>query len=165
MGALRFLKVLMIVMIVLVVAALGVVGYYFMTARVSIAECSVNGANAADEADQFTEIKTEVSQDTFQGTIFNTDALGEAADYAFITYTVRISNQCLIPIDMIEIQVTPGTGDVLQIGDTTVHSLDARSKGDLTATILTARDSNSIRELVVTYYVWGVSFSINYRAA
>ncbi len=65
-----------------------------------------------------------------------------------------------MPIDSIEVQVEPDDRDVLQLADGKVHSLDAKAQGDITATILTAADSHSIRELVVTYYVWGVSFSI-----
>ncbi|MEA5146468.1 MAG: hypothetical protein VB041_10585 [Candidatus Limiplasma sp.] len=61
---------------------------------------------------------------------------------------------------MIEVQVVPNASDVLQIGDLSVRHLEAKSQGDVTATILTAKDSHTIRELIVTYYVWGISFSI-----
>jgi hypothetical protein len=151
----------MILMIALVVAALGVAGYYFATAKVTIAAYKAEGVPATQQAALFDQLKTQVAQNEFQGTLFAADtALGSAEQYAFITYTLRLDNQCLVPIDMVEVQVEPDAGDVLQIGDTSVHSLAARSQGDITATILTAVDSNSVRELIVTYYVWGVSFSI-----
>ena len=157
---LRILKWLMIFMIALVVLALLLVGYFYATAYVSIAAFKAEGISAAERADQFASIKAELNQNAFIGTRFSTAALGEAADYALITYTLRLSNQCLVPIDMVEVQVVPDPADIAQLGDLTVHSLDAKSQGDITATILTARDSNSIRELIVTYYVWGVSFTI-----
>jgi hypothetical protein len=161
MACLRILKVLMILMIVLVVAALGAVGYFFATAKVTVAAYKAEGVPAAQQAALFEQLKTQVAQNEFQGTLFITGrTLGNAEDYAFITYTLRLSNQCLVPIDMVEVQVVPDDGDVLQTGDTAVHSLDAKSQGDITATLLTAVNSNSIRELIVTYYVWGVSFSI-----
>lgn len=156
----RILKAAMILMIALVVLALALVGYFFATAKVSIAAYKAEGIQASARADQFEQIKAQVEAGAFEGTLFQTGALGSADQYAFITYTLRLNNQCLVPVDMVEVQVVPDPGDVLQIGDLSVRSLDAKSQGDITATILTAKDSNSIRELIVTYYVWGVSFSI-----
>lgn len=150
----------MIVMIALVVLSLALVGYFFATAKVSITHYSANGVPATEQQALFDELKTQIAQSSFQGTLFQTTGLGDAADYAFITYTLRLSNQCLVPIDMVEVQVVPDPADALQVGDLNVHSLDAKSQGDITATLLTSKNSHSIRELIVTYYVWGVSFSI-----
>jgi hypothetical protein len=157
---LRIFKSLMILLIALVVLAVLLVGYFYATAKVSITAYTAQGVAATERADLFSTIKSQMALDAFEGTLFQTGALSGAENYAFITYTVRISNQCLVPIDMVELQVVPGTTDVLQIGDLTVHSMDAKSIGDINATILTAKDSNSIRELIVTYYVWGVSFTL-----
>lgn len=156
----RVLKVIMFIMIGLVVAALGVVGYFFSSARVSIAAYGVNGSEAVQQSALFSQIKQQVEEKSFQGTLFSSSPLGDADHYAFITFTVRVSNQCLVPIDMVEVQVVPEPSDILQIGDTQVHSLEAKSLGDITATILTAKDSHAIREVIVSYYVWGVSFSL-----
>jgi len=160
-AGLRILKVVMMLMIVLVVAALGVVGYFFATAQVTITAYKAQGTPASQQEAYFNQLKQQVDQNEFQGTLFTTQTIGEAADYAFITYTLRLSNQCLVPLDMVEVQVEPGSEDVLQIGDTSVHSLEAKSMGDISATILTNVNSNSIRKLTVTYYVWGVSFAIH----
>ncbi len=151
----------MVLMIALVVLALGMVSYFYATAKVTLSAYKAEGVQATERADKFAQIKEQVEQDAFQGTLFTNAAIGDAADYAFITYTLRLDNACLVPIDSIEVQVEPDSKDVLQLGDGKVHSLDAKTQGDITATILTAADSHSIRELVVTYYVWGVSFSIH----
>ena len=156
----RILKAAMVLMIALVVLTLGLVGYFFATARVNVASYKVSGAYATDNAAQFEQLRAQVEQGTFEGTLFNSAQMGGAENYAFITYTLKLSNQCLVPVDMVEVQVVPDPADVLQVGDHTVYSLDAKTTGDVKATILTARDSHSIRELIVTYYVWGVSFSI-----
>ena len=156
----RILKSAMFLMVALVVLALLLVGYFFATARVSISAYQAEGHPATERADQFEKIKTELAQGSFIGTRFQTGELGTAEAYAFITYTLRLNNQCLVPVDMVEVQVVPDPNDVAQIGDVSVHSLDAKTQGDITATILTTRDSHSVRELIVTYYVWGVSFSI-----
>lgn len=157
---LRFLKWLMIFMIALVVLALLLVGYFYATAKVSVVSSTSQGVAADTQGDQFAQIKTDVARGAFIGTLLRTEPLGDAANYAFITYTLRVSNQCLVPIDMIELQVVPASADVLQIGNLSVRALNAKTVGDVSATILTARNTNPVREVIVTYYVWGVSFSL-----
>lgn len=149
-------------MIALVIVVVVVVGYFFFTAKVTVAGCDINGSPADRQANLFEQMKSYVALDAFPGTMFTQEPIGGAADYAFITYTLQLSNQCMVPVDMIEIQVIPETGDVLQIGDFSVHSLAAKTSGSVSATILTAKDSHSVREVLITYYVWGVSFSIRY---
>ena len=147
-------------MIALVVLALLLVGYFYATARVSITAYKAEGMAASENAALFAQTQEALAQGTFEGTVFNDAALGPMENYAWITYTLRLSNQCLVPVDMVEVQVVPDPQDVLQVGNAQVQSLDAKTIGDVKATILTAKDSHSIRELIVTYYVWGVSFSI-----
>ncbi len=160
MNALRPLKYIAIFLVILLVVALLFVGYFFLTANVSIAAFKAQGVQASQVPEQFARIKAELEDKTFQGTVFGTSPLGEAQDYALITYTLRLSNQCLVPIDMIEVQVVPEPTDIAQLGDLAVRSLGAKSQGDISATILVPKDSHTVRELVVTYYVWGVSFSL-----
>ncbi|MEA4928644.1 MAG: hypothetical protein VB104_08205 [Candidatus Limiplasma sp.] len=150
----------MFLMIALVVLALLLVGYFYATARVSITAYKAEGMAASENAALFAQTQEALAQGTFEGTVFNDAALGPMENYAWITYTLRLSNQCLVPVDMVEVQVVPDPQDVLQVGNAQVQSLDAKTIGDVKATILTAKDSHSIRELIVTYYVWGVSFSI-----
>lgn len=156
----RALKVTAILMVVLVVLALLLVGYFFLTAQVSIVAYDAKGVQASQQVQEFDKIKASVEDGTFMGTLYGKPELGNAEDYALITYTLRLSNQCLVPIDMIEVQVVPQPGDILQLGDQTVHALNPKTQGDVSATVLVPKDSHSVRELIVTYYVWGVSFSL-----
>ena len=156
----RALKYISIVMVIILVLSILLVGYFFLTASVSIVAFKAQGVQAADVPEQFEIIKASVENKTFRGTYFHNTPLEEADKYALITYTLRIGNDCLVPIDMIEVQVAPSPVDVLQLGDPVVHSISPKSQGDITATILTLKDSHSVRELLVTYYVWGVSFAI-----
>jgi hypothetical protein len=155
-----FLKYLMLFMIALVIVVVVIVGYFFFTAKVTVADCESTGRSAITQPDLFQQVKEYVALGAFPGVIFSDVGIGDAADYAFITYTLELSNQCLVPIDMIEIQIVPQDGDILQLGDFAVHSLQPKTNGSVTATILTRRDSNAVREVLITYYVWGVSFSI-----
>ncbi|MFH1513771.1 MAG: hypothetical protein ABIG45_10510 [Bacillota bacterium] len=157
-----FLKYLMLFMIALLVVVIVVVGYFFFTAKVTVAGCDIMGDAATLQPDLFRQIKQYAALDAFQGIMFSQEPIGDAADYVFITYTLQLSNQCLVPIDIIEVQVIPKEGDVLQVGEFTVHSLQPKTRGSVSATILTKKDSHSVREVLITYYVWGVSFSIRY---
>lgn len=156
----RALKYIAIFMAILLILSLLFVGYFFLTANVSIVAFKAQGVQAADVPEQFEGIKASVENETFRGTYFNNTPLGEAEKYALVTYTLRIGNDCLVPIDMIEVQVVPNPNDLLQLGDQAVYSLQPKSQGDITATILTLKESHSVRELLVSYYVWGISFTI-----
>ena len=57
---------------------------------------------------------------------------------------------------MVELQVTPMAGDILQIGSSADIKLPAGQTVDATATILTDVNMHAIREVTVTYYIWGV---------
>ena len=157
-----FLKYLMLFMIALLVVVIVVVGYFFFTAKVTVADCDITGIAASQRPELFQQVQGYVGLDALQGTMFTDEEIGNAEDYAFITYTLTLSNQCLIPVDMIEVQVVPEAGDILQIGDFNVYSLAPKTQGTITATILTQKDSHSVRDVLVTYYVWGVSFTIRY---
>jgi hypothetical protein len=157
-----FLKYLMLFMIALVIVVVVIVGYFFFTAKVTVADCEITGRAASSQPDLFQQIREYVALDAFPGVMFTQDEIGDSAEYVFITYTLQLSNQCLVPIDMIEIQVIPQDGDVLQLGDFEDHSLAAKTSGSVSVTILTSIDSHSVREVLITYYVWGVSFSISY---
>ena len=97
----------MFLMIALVVLALLVVGYFYATARVSIVAYKAEGVAATENAALFAQTQEALAQGTFEGTVFNDAALGPIENYAWITYTLRLSNQCLVPVDMVEVQVVP----------------------------------------------------------
>ena len=59
-----------------------------------------------------------------------------------------------------EIQITPGAGDILQVGETQPVDIPAHETGYVRAVLLTQKDSTSIRELTVTYYIWGLPFTV-----
>ena len=155
-----FLKYLMLFMIALVIVVGVIVGYFFLTAKVTVADYESTGTSASFEAELFSQVKQYAALDAFPGTMFTDAEIGEAADYAFITYTITLNNQCLVPIDMIEVQIIPKDSDILQIGKYDVHSIKAKSTGTVSATIMTKKDSHTVREVIITYYVWGMSFSI-----
>lgn len=156
----KALKIAAIISVAMLVVMLLMLGYLFLTAEVTV---SVVGAETlpAENAAAFAQHRHALDEETFIGTIYQKPAQWKApSDYAYVTYTVHVKNGCLVPIELIEVQVVPQPVDVAQIGNLQNATLKAKTEGDLTATILTASGGSPARELIVSYYVWGVSFQL-----
>ena len=152
----RGLKFAAIAAFSLLMVMAGLVGYLFLTAEVQVVDIQAQGI-AVDPA-ELEAIKQGIEQETFYGTLFQKPLeWKEASEYVNLTYTLRIRNNCLVPIDMIEVQVIPQSDDILQKADLKVKSLDLKSEGEVQVQILAPRDTHPIREMIVTYYLWGVS--------
>ena len=147
-------------MVALLVVAIVGVGYFYTTARVVVEATGAQAHEAQSQQPTFDDLKRRLENGTVLGTVYKNEPLGDASEYAFVSYTVRLRNDSLISADMVEIQIVPTDKDVLQMGNTAVRSLSPRSKSDISATVLTRRDSGSMREIIITYYIWGKPFSI-----
>lgn len=157
----RGLKIAAIASFSLLLVMVLLVGYLFLTAQVQVMDIQVKGTPASADAQAFEKLKQSVLDETFQGTLFQKPLEWKDADeYVYLTYTVRLRNSCLVPIDMVEAQVVPQSSDILQVAQLDVRSLDLKSEGDLTVTILAPKDTHSVREMIITYYLWGVSGSV-----
>lgn len=154
------MKYAAIFMVLVLIASLVGVGYLYLTANVTVQAVGVTAVEASTQPTLFEELARQVENRQVLGTAYTSAPLGGIENYQFYTYTVRLRNNCFVTADMVEVQVTPMEGDVLQIGDDTARALPARSTGDITATILTDVNMHSVRELNITYYMWGVPFSL-----
>ena len=148
--------IVLIILVVLAIVGIGFI-YFYSTFDVTFVECIAT--DALTQTDYFTQLQKQVANETFVGTLFSGDEIGTADQYQFYTYTIRMTNKTFIEAEVIEIQVTPMEGDVLQIGDTEKHGLAAGKTGELGATILTTKSMHSVREAKITYYLWGIPFS------
>jgi len=148
------------VMVALLVLAVVGVGYLYATAQVVVEALGAQAYEAQSQQATFDDLKHRLENGSVLGTVFADEPLGDASEYAFVSYSVRLRNDCLITIDMVEVQIVPTDKDILQMGNTAVRSLAPHTKGDFSGTVLTRRDSDSMREIIVTYYIWGKPFSI-----
>ena len=153
------MKPFAIILVVLVIAALAGLGWMFFSSRLDVSFESCATTDPLTQADVFSQLKESLENDTFIGTRYSTDPLSAPENYIFYTWTVDLRNNSFLPADVIEMQITPMSGDVLLIGDTAEHTLSPRTRGKLSATVLTARNSHSVREAIVTWYIWGLPFS------
>ena len=154
------MKPLGIILIILVLAAVVGVGYLYLNANLDIRFTECIATDGITQIEYFNTLKSKVASSTFVGTRYTSEVLGTADQYQFLTYTVRLNNRAFLKAEVIEIRITPMQGDVLQIGEETVHDLPAGQYMDLSATILTDRAMHSVREATVSYYFWGIPFTV-----
>lgn len=148
----------MVSVILLIVCLLGV-GALYLTADVTVRGVDVVAVEASAQPELFEQLRQQVETGSVQGTPFTRQSwLDDASHYQFYRYTIRLENRCFVAADMIEAQVTPMDGDVLQIGDFSPKRLPGRSSGDLQITILTDIGMHPVREINLSYYIWGRPF-------
>ncbi len=155
------MKYFAILTVLLLIVSLIGVGSLYLTSNLVVEATGVMAIEAETQPELFGQLRDQVRRGAVLGTPFV--AQGELSDpenYQFYTYTVRLRNDCRIPAEMIELQVSPMPGDILQLGSDSQPALQARATGDVTATILTLKGVHSVREVIVTYYMWGVPFTL-----
>lgn len=155
------MKYFAIISVLILIVTLVGVGYMYMTANIFAEAVGVIATGAADQPALFEELREQVRLGAVLGTPYvPAQELSGAEDYQFLTYTVRLRNNCAVPADMVELQITPMSGDILQIGSFEDIKLPAGQTADVQATILTGVNMHAIREVTVTYYIWGVPFTL-----
>ena len=155
------MKAAAILLVLLVLAALFGVGWLYFNSNLEVTFVNCIADDPVSRQDVFNSLKSSLENGSFVGTVYNSSAgLSSPEDYLFYTWTVRLENKSFLPVNVIEIQVTPMSGDILCIGDPSEHTLSPRRSSELSVTLLTARTMHSVREAVVTWYVWGLPFSV-----
>ena len=152
------MKTAAILMLVVCLAALGGVGYLYLTASVTVEPVEIIATDAVTQAETYSRLKAQIENESFVGTLFSQYRPEFPENDVFYTYTVRITNHSFLPAELLELQVTPLTGDFLQIGDPNAYDLPSGRSLDLSATILTDKHSHNVRELTISYYIWGLPF-------
>ena len=146
--------------LILIVTLVGV-GYMYMTANIYVDAVGVTALEASAQPVHFAELRQQLRLGAVIGTPFvQAQELSDAENYQFLTYTIRMKNDTAVMADMLELQVTPMAGDILQIGSYHDVKLPARQTTDVTATILTDRNMHTIREVTISYYIWGIPFTM-----
>lgn len=148
-----------LLVIALLFAGCGVVWLY-LDATVTVEATGAVVVEAAAQPALFDQLSQQMANNAVVGTTFRQTALDDPSQYQFTVYTVRLKNNCFVTADMVELQVSPMDGDVLQIGQTTALALQSRSTGDISATVLSTIGSHTVRELTVTWYMWGYPFTV-----
>lgn len=154
------MRVAAILLVIVCLVVAGFTGYLYLTAQVTVTDIECIAADAADQEETFDLLKAQTEAGIFTGTPFDTGEIGSVQDYQFFTYTVQLRNGTFLPAEMAEIQITPMNGDVLQLDENHARNISARSFGTVQATILTKKDMHNVREINISYYLWGLPFTL-----
>lgn len=155
------MKYFAIITVLILIATLVGVGYMYMNANIFVEAVGVIATDAVSQYELYEDLRDQLRLGAVAGTPYiAATELSGPENYQLLTYTVRMRNNTAVPADMVELQVTPMAGDVLQIGSFEDMKLPAGRSVDATATILTDVNMHSIREVTITYYIWGVPFTM-----
>lgn len=152
-------KLAVFLLLVLMASLLGS-GYLYMTCGLGVKGVEVTATEAESYGELFDYLQHAMQLNAVTGTRFSSDIPGDVENYQFLTFTVELDNKAFIQADQVEIQVSPVAEDMLQLAEETRYSVDARSSGIVQATILTQANAHPVRELFITYYMWGIPMSI-----
>lgn len=149
------MKTAAIILIVLVLAVGGVLMYGLFHTRLEIIGKGLQTLPAAEDGARFEALRTAVERQSLMGTKVKSGPLGSAADYSFYVYTLRLKNSGLVDAKMVELQISPGPGDVLFYGEEGETDLAPGATRDVWCVLLTEGKPTPVREIYVTYYLWG----------
>ena len=158
-------KVIGIILIVFVLAAVGGVGWMYFSSSLKVefhARTEDGKANCIVEIpmqETFSSLKSQLASESFVGVRFSEEELTVPGDYVFYTWNVDLHNNTFLKADIIEIQIVPRDGYILQLSDAALHSLDSHTSGTVSATVLASASSENSTEAWVTWYFWGLPFS------
>lgn len=156
------MRAVAVILVILCLAAFAGIAYLYISSGVLVTGTGCIAADAVHQQEYFDSLKTSLRNETFSGTVFSAEDIGNPDQYQFYSYTVRLKNNTFLNAEAVELTVSPMNGDILQIGDTEMHTLRAQTSGDITAMILTAKGMHNVRELTVSWYFWGLPFSVRF---
>ena len=148
-----------IILIILCLAAFIGMGVLYFQANLTVAAVECYATDALNQEETFNRLKEEAAAGTFTGTLFGSLEAAEAKDCQFYTYVLRAENRAFLKAEVLEIQITPMSGDLLQMGAEGPVDLASGKVTELSATILTGKDARNVREATVSWYFWGIPFS------
>ncbi len=152
---------LILIVCVLVVGCAA--GYELLNTQLQVTGQGLSIVAAADRAEEFQILQTAMSRNSLEGTVFQSGELSSAENYAFKIYTLRLKNNGLLPAEMIEIQLSPGTGDILYYEEGDEIGLAPGATRDVWVSLLTEdRSGGTARDIYVTYYIWGHPVSMKF---
>lgn len=161
------MKTAAIVLMILALVLGGVMVYGLFNTSLQVAGKGLEVYPATERAGEFEMIRQAVENNSLIGTVVREEEMGGPSEYNYFVYTLRLNNPGLVPAEMVEMQITPQNGDVLFFDQRFYGSMDEivippKSSQDIWCVMLTRGPSHAVRELKVTYYLWGHPQEVKY---
>ena len=149
------MKTAAIVLMVLVLAVGACLGYGLFNSTLQVTGKGLQIISALDRTGEFEALRNALGEGSLLGTILNRQQLGSADQYSYYVYTLRLHNPGLVPAEMVEMQIAPIQQDVLFYGETQEIIIPPQGTRDVWCVLLTQGTPHPVRDLFVTYYLWG----------
>lgn len=164
----RKLAVFCVLLMVLVV---GVTLWGYAHARLSLTAQAVRALPREEHSVRFTGLRRQLDSGAVRGTVYDRKLQGGEDDYVILEYTISVANRGLVKARMLEAVVVPLAGDVLCFSQQEYDRQDVNSSIDvqpgrqvmLRCYLLTRKDAHAVREIQVSYYIWGNPFIVKVR--
>ena len=156
------MKTVAIILTLLVLIAAGCLGYALFNTDLHVVGKSLEVLPAAQRTAEFDALKSAMQRQSLLGTVLKTGEIGAAEEYTYYIYTLRLENKCLIPAEMVELQISPMDSDVLFYCDTKETIIPAGETRDVWCVLLTKGTPHAVRDIYITYYLWGHPQEVKY---
>ncbi|NLW21211.1 MAG: hypothetical protein GXY84_07540 [Clostridiales bacterium] len=134
-------------------------------------EVSVNGARELPQSEyraRFERLRDQLAHEAVRGVVYGEALSGGAEDYKILEYTLTFRNRGLVRARMLEAVVRPQRGDILCYSQQEARGQDVNLSIDLppgqqltlTCYLLTRKDAHAVRDVQVSYYIWGNPFML-----
>ena len=150
------MKIFVKILTVITVVALLLAGYVVWAADARVTAEGYRAEAAADRADAFAGVISGMKKGSENIVTYDSSEMGDADDYVFVTYTIRVRNADLVPVEWIELTLRNQPGDVLLVKPV-VQDIPALSESLLSYTLMVQRAAipSYEREAVLSYYIYG----------
>lgn len=110
---------------------------------------------AVQRQEEFAVLRTQVERGALPGIMYSDTVLTGPEDYDYYIYTIRLQNSGLIAAEDVEVTVTPIANDILMYAEEAPVTIAPGTSRDVWCVLLTKSSPHSIRDIHVTYYLWG----------
>ena len=147
-----FVKFLAVVTLLAVLFA----GYVVWAADASVSYAGYQVESALDRSDAFNGVVSAAQSGDDSVVRYDVSYIGGADQYVFVTYTVKISNRDILPLEWIDIQLNNQSGDVLMVKPT-ISDVPALNQALISFSLLVDRNAAAgyQRAATLTYYIYG----------
>lgn len=156
------MKYVAIILIVLVLAAGGVAVYALLNTSLAVEGQGFQSISASDRSAEFMTLQSVMDRNALQGVVYREAALDDPGAYSYYIYTLRLHNKCLVPAEMVELQVSPAQKDVLMYTENGEITIAAGATRDVWCAVVTEGAPVAVRDITITYYLCGNPYSVRF---
>ena len=156
--------------VVLVLILGGVLVYGLVNTHIKVADAAVQVIPCSSYPDEFARLQAAAQQNSLVGTVFQQSIEGVAGEYSLLVYELQLKNPGFLPMEMVELQVSPLAEDQLSYTEGSAEgavpqiTVGPGRTATLRQVLMTKATGKprTVRDLYITYYIWGNPFTAKY---